>query len=260
MTPSRPNASQQPAESAPARFPNIAESQFFFDFDNTITAFDVLDGIIERFSVNRDWVAYEEAWKKGKIGSRQCLEGQLRSIRLSRPQLHAYLETVEIDPWFGRLLHLLQRLGVRPVIVSDSFAQIIRYILEHNGVGGVPIYANSLRMQADRLIPSFPHAGSECSRCGHCKTSTLADAAFAGKSAIYIGDGLSDLCPARRADMVFAKRGCSLHRQLLETRENPHAFDDLGDIYVFFKELTDECNDLNTCAPDTASPLRAGPA
>ncbi len=72
----------------------LSNCQVFFDFDNTITDFDVLDGIIEQFSVNRDWVAYEEAWKKGKIGSRQCLEGQLRSIRVERAQLHDYLKTV----------------------------------------------------------------------------------------------------------------------------------------------------------------------
>ena len=253
MTPPRPNASQQLSDTAIEQTLRLSDSQVFFDFDNTITAFDVLDGIIERFSVNRDWIAYEEAWKKGKIGSRQCLEGQLRSIRVERPQLHAFLETVSIDASFSRLLALLNRFGVRPVIVSDSFSQIIRYILEYNSISGVPIYANSLRMQGNRLVPSFPHAGAECTRCGHCKTTTLAGADFAGKRAIYVGDGLSDLCPARRSDLVFAKRGCSLHRQLLETGGNYQPFDDLSDIYLFFKEFTDERNTLSTYGPNAVT-------
>ncbi len=253
MTPSRTSTSQQLSDTELELTLRLSESQVFFDFDNTITAFDVLDGIIERFSVNRDWIAYEEAWKKGKIGSRQCLEGQLRSIRVERPQLHAYLETVAIDHSFSRLLALLNRFGVRPVIVSDSFSQIIRYILEYNSISGVPIYANSLRMQGNRLVPAFPHAGAECPRCGHCKTSTLAGTDFAGKHAIYIGDGLSDLCPARRSDLVFAKRGCSLHRQLLETGGNYQPFDDLSDIYLFFKEFTDERNTLSTYGPNAVT-------
>lgn len=253
MTPTRPSASPQLSATEPAQPPRLSDSQIFFDFDNTITDFDVLDGIIERFSVNRDWIAYEEAWKNGKIGSRQCLEGQLRSIRVTRPQLHAYLETVAIDASFSRLLALLHRSGVQPVIVSDSFSQIIRYILDYNSITDVPIFANSLRMQGDRLLPSFPHAGAECNRCGHCKTETLARSEFAGKRAVYVGDGLSDLCPARRADLVFAKRGCSLQRHLLETSLPCHLFDDLSDIYLFFKEFTDECNTLTTFGPEAVT-------
>ena len=244
MTPYRIAATQplhdEPSEGLAAQSLKLENCHVFFDFDNTITAFDVLDGIIEQFSVNRDWVAYEEAWKKGKIGSRQCLDGQLRSIRVERAQLHAYLRTVGIDPAFGRLLALLRRHGVEPVIVSDSFSQIIRYILEHNGISGITVHANTLRMHGDCLQPSFPHAGNQCLRCGHCKTETLARAEFAGKRTVYIGDGLSDLCPARRSDLVFAKRGCSLQRHLLETGGHCQPFDDLSDIYNYFKEYTDD--------------------
>jgi 2,3-diketo-5-methylthio-1-phosphopentane phosphatase len=243
MTPYRTAATQplhaELSEGLAAKSLKLENCQVFFDFDNTITAFDVLDGIIERFSVNRDWIAYEEAWKKGKIGSRQCLDGQVRSIRVERAQLHAYLATVGIDASFGRLLALLRRHGVEPVIVSDSFTQLIGYILEHNGISGITVHANSLRMHGNCLFPSFPHAGAECNRCGHCKTETLARAEFAGKRAIYIGDGLSDLCPARRSDLVFAKRGCSLQRHLLETGGHCQPFDTLSDIYKFFTEHTD---------------------
>ena len=250
MTPYRTTATHPRPDTAPEQALRLQNCQVFFDFDNTITAFDVLDGIIEQFSVNHDWIAYEEAWKKGRIGSRQCLEGQLRSIRVERARLHDYLKTVTIDAAFHKLLALLRRHGVQPVIVSDSFSQLIDSILDHNGIQGVPVFANSLRMQAGRLLPSFPHAGTECSRCGHCKTSTLAGEAFAGKQAIYIGDGLSDLCPARRSNLVFAKRGCSLQRHLLDTGMDCHPFDDLSDIYLFFKEFTDERNTPAPFAPD----------
>jgi 2-hydroxy-3-keto-5-methylthiopentenyl-1-phosphate phosphatase len=128
---------------------------------------------------------------------------------------------------------------VDPVIISDSFTHIIRYILEHNGISGIIVHANSLRMCGDCLQPSFPHTGTECKRCGHCKTETLARAEFAGKRAVYIGDGLSDLCPARRADLVFAKHGCSLEHHLQQTGAHCELFNNLGDIYQFFKEHTD---------------------
>ena len=50
----------------------------FLDFDNTITSLDVLDAVIGRFSIDQKWMVHEEAWKEGKIGSRQCLEAQLK--------------------------------------------------------------------------------------------------------------------------------------------------------------------------------------
>ncbi|MCX5696960.1 MAG: hypothetical protein NTU54_03145 [Candidatus Omnitrophica bacterium] len=49
----------------PPYLKRLSGYNFLFDFDNTITPFDVLDDIIEKFSVNDDWVVYEEAWRAG---------------------------------------------------------------------------------------------------------------------------------------------------------------------------------------------------
>ena len=86
----------------------LPTSRVYFDFDNTITRFDVLDAVIEQFSIDREWVAYEEAWRAGDIGSKECLEGQLRSIRCTRESLAEYLATVTLDAHFKRLFALLQ--------------------------------------------------------------------------------------------------------------------------------------------------------
>ncbi|MBF0494734.1 MAG: hypothetical protein HQL28_06355, partial [Candidatus Omnitrophica bacterium] len=68
------------------------------DFDNTITISDVLDDIIKRFSVDNGWVELEKAWVSGKIGSKECLKGQLASVSVTRPALAEYLSSVSIDP------------------------------------------------------------------------------------------------------------------------------------------------------------------
>jgi len=46
--------------------PSLSECLVFFDFDNTITNFDVLDDIIRRFSADKKWVAMSGPGKKGK--------------------------------------------------------------------------------------------------------------------------------------------------------------------------------------------------
>ena len=205
----------------------------FFDFDNTITPFDVLDHLIERFSIDEDWKMFEEEWEAGKIGSKECLEGQLRSVRVTQEVLSQYLATVPVDPFFPRLLDLLKRKGIESIIVSDSFSFIIKEILKHNGIKGGKVYANRIRFEEDRLFPSFPFWSEDCSRCAHCKKRHVLE--HADKTTVYVGDGLSDLCPAEHADLVFAKG--SLLDHLLKKKRRCRDFRDLRDVYASFEEL-----------------------
>ena len=210
---------------------DLAQCVVYFDFDNTIAEIDVLDGIIERFSVNDEWIAHEQAWKEGRIGSRECMENQLRGIRVSERELFAYLDTIGIDPDTARLLALFRAAGIEPVIISDGFDLVISRILGKHNILGIKVYANQLAIREDRLLPAFPYAGGPCAQCAHCKTATLGLNAFGPKKIIYIGDGRSDICPARYADIVFAKRGYSLERYFLETGRRCLSFNCLMDIY-----------------------------
>ena len=78
----------------------LSHCRVFFDFDNTITHFDVLDDIIKRFAVNKGWKEWEEAWEKGRIGSRRCLKEQMSLVAIGRKELLKYLSGVRIDPYF----------------------------------------------------------------------------------------------------------------------------------------------------------------
>ena len=88
---------------------NLANCVCFFDFDNTITTFDVLDGIIKRFAKDKNWVKLEENWRAGKIGSRECLSGQLKSVKASKKELLSYLDSVKLDKSFCELLNFLKK-------------------------------------------------------------------------------------------------------------------------------------------------------
>ncbi len=204
----------------------------FLDFDNTITSLDVLDAIIGRFSIDQKWMIHEEAWKEGKIGSRQCLEAQLKSVRVSRKKLVGYVREIPLDPFFLKLLWILQHRQIPFMIVSDSFTFIIKTILSHHGIRRVRIFANELRFRKDRLIPSFPYHTRDCHRgCAHCKKIHVQG--HKDKTTVYVGDGLSDVCPALEADIVFAKDSLASH---LEAEGKSHTpFRDLGDVCAFFE-------------------------
>jgi 2-hydroxy-3-keto-5-methylthiopentenyl-1-phosphate phosphatase len=183
----------------------LSNCSVFFDFDNTITPFDVFDNIVETFAVNKKWMEYESAWKKGRIGSKDCLSGQLESVRVNKKVLTKHLAKIKVDPHFKKIIALFGRNGVAPVIVSDSFGFFIEYILKNNGIGGIRVYSNKIRLSGDRLLPAFPHQHRSCKICGNCKKKHLPANGGKNKTVIYVGDGLSDLCPAKHSHIVFAK-------------------------------------------------------
>ena len=212
--------------------PALSQCAVFFDFDNTLTSVDVLDDILERFSVDNKWRALEEEWQAGKLGTKECLEGQFRSVRVTKERLEQYLSTVTIDPSFTELLGFLKERKIPAMIVSDNFSWVIKKILKFQGISGILVYSNEIEFQKDRLAPSFPYQDPACPRCAHCKKRHLLSQS--DKTLIYIGDGLSDVCPAQEADWVFAKG--SLLEYLKENGRPCIPFETLTEVHRYFLE------------------------
>ena len=211
----------------------MANCRVFFDFDNTMTITDVLDDIINDFSINEDWKVLQELWIKGEIGTKECLEGQMRGVRATKKQLSRYLAGVELDHSAYKILSFLSKEGIPPVILSDNFTPIIEEILEHHAIKGVKVYANALRYYKDRLIPSFPYDNPFCPSCAHCKKIHLTRDQHVNKLIVYIGDGRSDFCPAEVSDIVFAKDKLLAHMKKEDKEHIPYR--NLGNVYDHFK-------------------------
>jgi 2,3-diketo-5-methylthio-1-phosphopentane phosphatase len=181
----------------------------FVDFDGTISPVDTTDLLLERFAAPA-WHDIEEEWKAGRIGSRECMVRQIDLVRATPAEMDAFVGSVEIDSGFGGFVDLVRRLGHALVVVSDGLDRTIRTLLDRNDID-VPYFANHLQWRgADRWRLKFPHARSDCaSLAGNCKCS------FAeGKPRqlnILVGDGRSDFCLARRADLVLAKDSLLQH-------------------------------------------------
>jgi 2-hydroxy-3-keto-5-methylthiopentenyl-1-phosphate phosphatase len=219
---------------------DISSCDVFFDFDNTITSYDVLDAIIERFAVDNEWKVFEKAWVEGKIGSRECLKGQIKSLRATKEEMIRYVSQVKIDPYFSALLKLLVSVGIEPVITSDSFTFVINQILRCNGIKGIKVYANQLRFSGRKLIPVFPLSNHLCGKCAHCKKKHLLNSRSRSRLLVYIGDGRSDICPAQAADLVFAKD--SLIRYCADINKPCVEFKDLSEVHNHLERQTNGTN------------------
>jgi len=186
---------------------NIGDKKaaIFFDFDNTVTLQDTIDSVLIDYSTTNNWLKLEKEWKSGKIGSRKCLKGQMKDVRITKGQLNEYLATIKLDPYFKKIALFLESKKIKPIILSDNFDYFIKYALKTHGIKGIKVFSNSMTFSGNRILTKFPFRNNKCLRCAHCKKKNMFRNTPVGAISIYIGDGLSDVCPAKHADIVFAK-------------------------------------------------------
>lgn len=175
----------------------------FFDFDNTITRGDVLDSVIERFSESDAWRRWEAEWQAGTLSTPDCLALQVGGLRATREELAAFALEMPVDPGFARIEAWARAHGYRIEVLSDSFRPFIDAILGRERLAHVPVFSNELESHADRHVARFPLRDPGCARCAHCKAVRVR--AATGATRVFVGDGLSDVCGALAADIVYAK-------------------------------------------------------
>jgi 2,3-diketo-5-methylthio-1-phosphopentane phosphatase len=189
----------------------------FLDFDGTITGRDAVDAILEAYA-NPRWLAVEEQWRAGRIGSRACLRAQMALVEASRAELDTLLDSIEVDEGFALLLDTCAAACVPVHIISDGFDYCIRRILSRPGLRlgarleGVRVFASHLEPEGRRWRTDFPHPRAGCGhRCATCKPSVMAMLNSEDRLSVFAGDGLSDRYAAVAADLVFAKGSLAAH-------------------------------------------------
>jgi 2,3-diketo-5-methylthio-1-phosphopentane phosphatase len=170
------------------------------DFDGTVSLEDVTDSLLVRFG-RPGWDVLEADWREGRIGSRQCMAGQVALLDCSEDELEEHLAGIAVDPDFAAFAHSVRELGWPLTILSDGLDRAIASILSRHGLGHLPIVANRLEAAGPRSWRlGFPHAKPGCAS-GTCKC------AYAGAPRVLmIGDGASDFCVAGRADLTLARK------------------------------------------------------
>ncbi len=175
----------------------------FCDFDGTVTMTDTTKGLLAALA-DPSWMVIETDWEQGRIGSRECLAKQIPLIRGGWSAIEGVLKTVSLDPTFAGFASWCDAEGIDLIIVSDGLDRVIQWLLARERIQVKDIWSNRLVAAEHKpLSVAFPHPPIErdC-QAGLCKCQILAQAAALR---VVIGDGLSDLCWASRADYCFAK-------------------------------------------------------
>jgi 2-hydroxy-3-keto-5-methylthiopentenyl-1-phosphate phosphatase len=185
---------------------NHAKVLILTDFDGTVSTVDLGNEVITKFTttslgdIERDYV-------KGKIGSRIAYERIAERIKGSRQNMLEYILAKErIDPYFPEFHSITKDKGIDIKIVSDGLDFYIDAILDKHKLTGIEYYSNAAVFgEDDSFSIKFPSMNEFCARCGTCKSNILNSYRLIYDDIIYIGDGYSDFCPSRHADVVFAK-------------------------------------------------------
>ena len=186
-------------------------TKIFTDFDGTITLKDVGDTMFETFGGGECKDIIRE-YQEGKISAVECFRRESAACsHVKIDELNAFLDQQEIDETFIDFVSYCRRRQFECTILSDGMEYYIERILARHGVRDVPFFANTLHLipvdgtSYVRFEPHFPYTDEMCDRCACCKRNHLLTLSGDDDSIIYIGEGYSDRCPARFADMIFAK-------------------------------------------------------
>jgi 2-hydroxy-3-keto-5-methylthiopentenyl-1-phosphate phosphatase len=182
----------------------VTDWVIFCDFDGTICIPDSCDFLLSRFADER-WKELDEAVWRGDITEREAFFEQIALLRVSWPDAQSALhDGVKIREGFPAFVEFCRARQLPMAILSSGLCELIDILLKSVGVRDLPFFAHRAEISGDRwrVIPFDGLRLKE--HCSHCKCAHLEAARNADKKIIYIGDGYTDLCPAPRADLIFA--------------------------------------------------------
>ena len=180
----------------------------FADFDGTITRRDVGYSLFHHFSGGKNEEILPD-WKAGRMSSRTCLTLEAEMVKASAEEIYEFIDQFEIDKGFAGFVSLCESNDTPFFVASDGLDFYIKHILAKNNLGHLELKTNIGRPENGGLTVEFPHDNISCTRCGVCKGERIQQFRKDTNGAyrvVFIGDGYSDACGAREADLIFAKK------------------------------------------------------
>ena len=174
------------------------------DFDDTAAQQNVAHLVLDRFS-ETDWRPLLEQFHQGTIKPRDYFEMPFRPITASKHDMQAYVrQAARLRPGFTELADFCMSSGIELAVVTYGLDFYVEALLESANLQRLPTYAVGARFSDQGMDFEYRYTRESCTEWGNCKCSVVDSYRERGYKVYYAGDGMSDYCPARRADFVFA--------------------------------------------------------
>lgn len=183
----------------------------FLDYDGTLTTRECNDLMLQRF-VGDAWRPLEAEALADRMSHAEVFDRQIGLLPVPRTQiLGALVAEAEPRPGLAAFLAELEARDGRAVVVSAGFREAIEAVWKREALPPVDIHASELVGAGPDDRPPYHIAFNDilgdCPRCGpaSCKAAALRALRRPGETVVVFGDGAGDVCPAREADLTFAR-------------------------------------------------------
>jgi 2,3-diketo-5-methylthio-1-phosphopentane phosphatase len=208
----------------------------FCDFDGTAAQHDIGYLLYKQFSGGRVEALIPD-WKAGRLSTRECLRLEAEMVRGAPEEVLGFIDQFELDTTFVPFVDACRVAGVPLTILSEGMDLYISRLLSRSGLDHLTVHANIGHLENGGLKIEFPYSTRICAGCGNCKAARIKEYRAANNSkapVVFIGDGYSDACGARAADIVFAKK--DLRQYCRDNKILYHDFSNFMDVIDRLKE------------------------
>ncbi|MBI3787288.1 MAG: MtnX-like HAD-IB family phosphatase [Ignavibacteriales bacterium] len=205
----------------------------FCDFDGTVASEDIGNQLFLRFAGEETALAIVQRYLDGEITARQCLQQECEAVEsLTREEFEKFIDQFTLDSRFLSFFEFCRSKEIPITILSDGLDAYVGRVLVNHGLSELQFFANHVEFVREgattKLVPSFPYTDSECEKCGNCKRNHMLTLSRDDDILVYVGDGISDRCPVKYADIVFAKK--SLIKYCQQQNISYFEFHHFGDV------------------------------
>jgi 2-hydroxy-3-keto-5-methylthiopentenyl-1-phosphate phosphatase len=173
------------------------------DFDGTITKEDASFLLLDKFAQG-DWGRLFQQYREQKISVGEFNTRAFAMVKADKHRLLGALEgNVKVRAGFHELVSYCLEKGLRLVIVSNGLDFYIRAVLSESGLGDLEMHAAQASFHPTGMKVRYVGPDGKTVDDGF-KDAYIELFLSLGFRVIYIGNGDSDIAPAKRAHRVFA--------------------------------------------------------
>lgn len=197
------------------------------DFDGTITQDDQSFLLLDTFGKG-NWRQLLAEYREGKISVSHFNIRAFAMVKEDKQTLLDFIKSkIKIRAGFSELLTYCHRNGFQFIIISNGLDFYIDAILKHIGVQNIKVFAAQAHFGSRGIEVKYMGL-NESHLENDFKEAYVRSFLANGYRVIYVGNGLSDISPAKLAHHIFARD--ELLAYCKEASLNCTPFIDLNDV------------------------------
>jgi 2,3-diketo-5-methylthio-1-phosphopentane phosphatase len=186
----------------------------FIDFDGTLTTRDADFTLADLVLGERGVDAYKDnaaAYERLELSLRQYFEHYLSLMNVPPQRFVELCQSIELRSDAESFVSWCRRQALEVRVVSEGLDIYIHPLLKRLGLTAKDVTCNRAIYDGATysVVPALE--AHSCARCLTCKGVLVKAAQERGFATVIVGNGASDLCGAKHAQLVFARDSLVSH-------------------------------------------------